>query len=783
MAVVGSLIVNVLGNTAPLAASLAAARGEVAAFSNQAAAHGQATVSAFNAVRGAAIVAGAGAVAFGALSVRAAADFQEQMAIINTIAHQTPEELTRTGTAIRGMAASSGESLSSLTSAFYDLLSAGVPVSQAMSVLNSSVTLAIGGLATTKETVNLLTGAMNGYGLTTKGVTVAMDQFALAVQDGKVTAAEISNTFANVAPLARQYGIGIDEIATAYATLTAKNVPAAEVTTQMQRAILELIKPSTQLRDLQEEIGVNFADVAAHQGLVVALQQIREAAAANNVPFQSLFGRVEGLNFALATTGPNFRGYQAELVDMQNATGTAAGQAAERMDTFDRTTARLGISVQNLMINVGTALLPAVTSLANAIIPIVSQFAQWAGAHAELVGPILATVAAVGALAAATLVLGPLIGAISLPLLAVGAAIAGLAAAWANNWGNIRGVVANVVGWIQTNLVPVFQRVQAGMAQAMAWIQANVGPVFQRVMATVGQAVGWVVANVFPAFQRAVGAISSWVQANWPLISSVAGQVFGAVGNVISVAGRVIANVVTTVWPVLMRIANVLFPVIGVAATVLLRVIDGAFRLIGGIFRGLGVVAHAVSTGIGTTWRALTGVFNAVTSGIRVAVGIASGVINGLLGVVKTVADAIAGFFGWIGQGVKAAQDQLASVRPDAFGHPVTRPLAVRPPTTTTPVVRAPATTTTTSTIIGTRNIPTFQHGGVIPGSGPQLIVGHGGETVTPRGSSERAIELLAHLVVELDGEKLTDVIERRLFRNASGYSSGFSAGNPITAA
>jgi TP901 family phage tail tape measure protein len=241
MATVGSLIVNVLGNTAPLTASLAAARGEVAAFSGQTAAHGSAMGSAFNGVRLAAVAAGAGAVAFGAVSLRAAADFQEQMAIVNTIAHQTPEELNRTGASIRALAAETGIALPDMTSAFYDLLSAGVPVNQAMSVLRDSTTLAIGGLASTKETVNLLTGAMNSYGLTTKGVTVATDMFALAVQDGKVTANEISNTFANIAPIARVAGLGIDEIAASYATLTAKNVPAAEVTSQLNRAFVELL--------------------------------------------------------------------------------------------------------------------------------------------------------------------------------------------------------------------------------------------------------------------------------------------------------------------------------------------------------------------------------------------------------------------------------------------------------------------------------------------------------------------------------------------------------------
>jgi hypothetical protein len=245
--IVGDLMVLISGNNAMLSGTLAKSEAELKTFSAGAGTHAGA---ASNHLATVGLVAGGVAAAtalMGAASIKAAADFQDRMAVINTIAHQTPDELEKTGLAIRRLSAESGQGLPDLTQGFYDLLSAGVPVGNAMEILRNATTLARGGLATTSETVDLLTSAINSYHLTTKGAGVATDQFALAVQDGKVTAAQIASSFADVAPLAHQAGVGIDEISASYAFLTAQGVQPSEAMTQMNRAMIELLKPGKDL--------------------------------------------------------------------------------------------------------------------------------------------------------------------------------------------------------------------------------------------------------------------------------------------------------------------------------------------------------------------------------------------------------------------------------------------------------------------------------------------------------------------------------------------------------
>jgi TP901 family phage tail tape measure protein len=499
MAVVGELLVILAGSNAALTATLAKSEAELKAFAATAQTQTSIARSAMLGVGVGGAVIAAGAALIGGASIKAAADFQESMAIINTIAQQTPEELDKTGNAIRRLAIETGTGLPEMTSAFYDLLSAGIATSDAMTVLKLSTTLSIGGLATVGETVDLLTGAINGYGLSMAGAAVITDQFALAVQDGKVHADEISATFSTVAPLAHATGIGIDEIAATYAVLTSQNVHANEAMTQMQRAILELLKPSAGLIALQKETGINFAKLAADKGLVNALETMRIAADKAGIPFDSLFGRVEGLNFALETTGPNFKKYNDELLKMQSLTpstgaggiarqsaelggpvGPALTQAQERMGTFDRQMKILGVTINDIGITIGTALLPVLNRVADFILPIVNHIAKWIAANPELSAKILLVAGGIGVLAVALALLSPIIGVvvlglglISMPVIGIVSAIALLALAWANNWLGIRDIVTTVAGVIGTaiqGILDIVNTVAKAIGEFFGWL-------------------------------------------------------------------------------------------------------------------------------------------------------------------------------------------------------------------------------------------------------------------------------------------------------------------------
>lgn len=319
--------------------------------------------------RGAIIAAGAATLFAGAIakSIGAAGDFEAQLNTINTIAFKNADGLKAIGDGIRKIAKDTGLGLNDLTSSYYDLLSAGVKVTDAQAVLNDAVTLGIGGLATTNEAVDLLTTAYNAYGLNAAGAAKATDMFAQAVADGKVKASEIAATFANVASIAKAYHIGIDQIAASYGFLTAQGVPAAEVTTEMNRAIISLIKPSKALAAAQSKLGVNFTDIVKKKGLVPALEVLRKYSDKTGIPLIELLGRIEAVKYTLQTTGPNAKGFAAELDNIRKSSGEAAKQMAERQQGLNFQLAVLKANLHDAGLTIGEALLPKLTPAVAAV--------------------------------------------------------------------------------------------------------------------------------------------------------------------------------------------------------------------------------------------------------------------------------------------------------------------------------------------------------------------------------------------------------------------------------
>jgi TP901 family phage tail tape measure protein len=318
------------------------------------------------------IIAGAGI----GLTVKAFGDFEDQLATINTVANLTDDELSAVGESIRQLAMQTGLSLDDISGGYYDLVSAGVAAKDAQLVLTNATTLAIGGLATTGETVDLLTTAINSYGLKAGQVTNVTNGFAQAIAAGKVTAAELAASFARVAPLASAAGIGIDELQAGYAQLTSQGVPAAEAATQMRAAIQGLQKPTGSLSKLQKQLGVNFAQVAKQKGLQVAYQQLMKAADDLGISETELLGSVEALGYAYSVTGRNAKSYRDNLDAVRKSSegnGVATDQMEKRSQTFNRTMARVRQTLNDIGIEVGTIFAPAIKRVADNLLLLVQE--------------------------------------------------------------------------------------------------------------------------------------------------------------------------------------------------------------------------------------------------------------------------------------------------------------------------------------------------------------------------------------------------------------------------
>lgn len=306
---VGDLFVRVLGDTKPI-------EGDLEGLGDQPGVKRAGTKAGdmfAGAVKNATKVIGPATGALFAEGINSAAQFKDQLATIDTVAGRGAAALNGLDKGALQLSKDTGKPIEDITQGLYDLVSAGVPAGDAMQVLTASTKLAIGGLGTTAQAVDLVSSAMNAYGLKAGDATHITDIFAKAVQDGKVTTAQLGESIANVAPIAAQAGISLEEISAGYARLTATGVPAAEASTKMRSAIVALISPNEALNRIQARTGINFAQLAKDQGLATALQKLREVTGATGNTFSSFSTELEGTGGKTAEVATTVKKFQKQL--------------------------------------------------------------------------------------------------------------------------------------------------------------------------------------------------------------------------------------------------------------------------------------------------------------------------------------------------------------------------------------------------------------------------------------------------------------------------------------
>lgn len=297
----------------------------------------------------------------------------------------------------------------------------------------------------------------------------------------------------------------------------------------------KLLAMGTSAKDLTKTLSM-LGDVAAGVGfeklpqLTLAFGQIQAKGRLMGTELRQLTEAGFNLADAMGVTHEKLEqmisdgevGFEDVRKAFENVTGEG-GRFEGLMDKLSQTTpgrlSTLESSIYKLQVAIGTALLPAVNRIIDAIIPAAEWLGKFATEHQTLTTIIIAAGLALGALGLAVLVLGPIIaglaaafsvlgiaigvvgtilgtivailgGPVTIAIIAIGLIVAALALAWKNNWGGIqektKAVVEflkGVMNWIKENFVTV-------ILAAIDLLTGNWVGAFMRIKGSVDAVVG-----------------------------------------------------------------------------------------------------------------------------------------------------------------------------------------------------------------------------------------------------------------------------------------------------
>ena len=369
--------------------------------------------------------AGLLATIFGAKAIQSASQVQDALAKVNTIARTTPDVLDEIGDGLTRMSATSSKSFADLSTGFYDLLSAGlgmkdgvVQVADGMTLMKDATDLAVGGIGSVDQSVDLLTSVLNAFRLDLSESTHVVDVFAKAVELGKVTTGEISEVISTVSPLASSMGLSIEEVGAALAVMTQQGFTAGESMTAMRSALVGVQRNSKFLQRAQKGLAADLAaagvatiqELVAVKGLQPAMALLAKESERTGVPLIKMLGRIEGVQYVLGTTGKQAGAFALAMEAMSNSSGSAAEQAALRLASFSEQMKILQNAVFELGAEIGESLLPPMTQLIGGVSGAVRGITDFVRANKgffDVAAPILGVVSALLALqASASLMTG-----------------------------------------------------------------------------------------------------------------------------------------------------------------------------------------------------------------------------------------------------------------------------------------------------------------------------------------------------------------------------------------
>lgn len=346
-------------------------------------------------------------VGIGTASFAAATNFETAFAQLMTIADTSNMSVDELKDGVIGLSSELGISASDISEAAYSAISAGQDTADALKFVNSAAKLARGGFTKVSTATDVLTTALNAYGLEADKVTHVSDVLIETQNEGKTTVDELAASMGRVIPTAASVNVGLEDLASQYVALTKNGIGTAEATTYINSMLNELGKSGTTANEMfTQAAGVTFPEYIAAGGSTAEAMGILSAACeATGLKVSDAFGSAEAGKAANVLV-QHASDSTTALENMKNM----AGQTETAYNTMSDTTGvkleEMKTKLENLAITLGDSLIPLVTPLIESITNGITTIAEQWNALDEGTQQMIIKVATIAAVIGPLLIIG-----------------------------------------------------------------------------------------------------------------------------------------------------------------------------------------------------------------------------------------------------------------------------------------------------------------------------------------------------------------------------------------
>ena len=328
----------------------------------------------------------------------AAAQFETSTAMVATIADTSQKSLSSISKEVRTYSNETGEAASGMAEATYQAISASVNTADAAAFAGTATKLAVGGFTSATTAVDVLTTAINAYGLAASDATQLSDYLITTQNLGKTSVDQLAQSVGKVIPLASAYNVQMDNLSSAYAVLTANGIATAESGTYLKSMLSELGDTGSDVSEvLLNSTGKTFAQLM-EQGYSLGdvMSMLGDAVDGDSTAFNALWSSTEAGIGALSLFNAGADKYNSVLDSMRTSAGATEKAYSTMADTTDKSKQRMENAFNNLKISVGDVLNPALTQVYEGFTNVFAGMSDFVDEHPAVVAAISAIAVGVG---------------------------------------------------------------------------------------------------------------------------------------------------------------------------------------------------------------------------------------------------------------------------------------------------------------------------------------------------------------------------------------------------
>jgi len=450
----GSVVIDVSGVSAAMQQARQAIEGGFSGIGNSISSLGDQ----MSKLGGAISTFSAPLLAAGGIGLKAAADFDTLLKQIEVFGNVAPNQLETVRQFALKMGADTKFSSSDAAEALLGLLKAGQSLDEAMQSLPQVLNLAAAGNLSLASASGIVSSALAIFKLKATDAGRVSDALARAANASQADVGDLGQALSNVGPIAAMFGLSVEDTSAILGVFANNGIKGAESGTQLKSMLLNLTRPTEDVKGAFEKLGVSLYDAQGNSRNFNTV--IKELDAAldklpveqQNELMQTLGGSygIVGIS-ALRASG----GIDGMLQSM--AAAPSAGKIADDfMKTFKGNVESLTGSVETLMVSGLTPFMNDVlTPIVKQITAVVNSMTEWTQKNPELTKQIVKVLAIVAVLGPTLLVAGKAVKSIGeIITFATGSfglislAIAGLVLAFNTNFLGIRDILQPVIDQI-----------------------------------------------------------------------------------------------------------------------------------------------------------------------------------------------------------------------------------------------------------------------------------------------------------------------------------------------